>query len=80
MKDKIMKCPECKGTGYIEWGVSYDEIQECEVCEGHGEWLTDDEELELSLYTPMTENEINIMAEDSTVFNAIQERNNYESL
>ena len=50
------------------------------MCEGHGEWLTDDEELELSLYTPMTENEINIMAEDSTVFNAIQERNNYESL
>jgi len=80
MEDKIMQCPECQGKGYIEWGVSNDEIHECEVCEGHGEWLTDDEELELSLYTPMTENEFNFMAEDESIAYAIQERNTYEKL
>tara|TARA_R100000742_G_C4255860_1_gene73773 strand:+ start:80 stop:322 length:243 start_codon:yes stop_codon:yes gene_type:complete len=80
MKDKIMQCPECKGTGYIEWGVSYDEIHECEVCEGHGEWLTDDEELELWTYIPMEEKDINIMAEDYNIAQAIQEKKNYEAL
>ena len=38
---KTIKCPECEGKGYIPWGDKNDEIDECEVCEGHGEWLED---------------------------------------
>ena len=81
MKDKIMQCPECKGKGYIPWDAQYgDPIDECEVCEGHGEWLTDDEELELWTYVPMEEKDINIMAEDYNIAQAIQEKKNYEAL
>ena len=60
---KTVKCPECEGKGYIPWGNKNDEIDECEVCEGHGEWLEDDKEID-KIYPQMTDDEINIMYED----------------
>ena len=60
---KTVKCPECEGKGYIEWGDRYDEIEECSVCEGHGEWLEDEEEMDM-LYPELTDEEVNIMYED----------------
>jgi len=60
---KTVKCPECEGKGYIPWGDKNDEIDECEVCEGHGEWLEDDKEID-KIYPQMTDDEINIMYED----------------
>ena len=59
---KTVKCPECEGKGYIQWGDRYDEIEECHICEGHGEWL-EDEEMDM-LYPELTDEEVNIMYED----------------
>ena len=63
MKKKTVKCPECEGKGYIPWGNKNDEIDECDTCEGHGEWLEDEEEMD-KIYPEFTEEEINIMYED----------------
>lgn len=60
---KTVKCPECEGNGYIQWGDRYDEIEECHICEGHGEWLEDEEEMDM-LYPELTDEEVNIMYED----------------
>jgi len=60
---KTVKCPECEGKGYIPWGDKNDEIDECQVCEGHGEWLEDDKEMYM-LYPELTDEEVNIMYED----------------
>ena len=70
---KIIKCPECEGKGYIEWGDRYDEIEECSVCEGHGEWLEDEEEMDM-LYPEITDEEVNVMYEDYSIAEAIKER------
>lgn len=32
-------CFRCNGTGVIPWGNAPDEIDQCQECEGHGEWL-----------------------------------------
>ena len=32
-------CFRCNGTGVIPWGDAPDEIDQCQECEGHGEWL-----------------------------------------
>lgn len=32
-------CFRCSGTGVIPWGNAPDEIDQCQECEGHGEWL-----------------------------------------
>jgi len=65
MKDKrkTINCPECQGKGYIPWGDKNDEIDECEVCEGHGEWIEDEEEMD-KIYPQITDDEINVMYED----------------
>ena len=60
---KTINCPECEGKGYIPWGNKNDEIDECEVCEGHGEWLEDEEEMD-KIYPQITDDEINVMYED----------------
>ena len=60
---KTINCPECEGKGYIPWGDKNDEIDECEVCEGHGEWLEDEEEMD-KIYPQITDDEINVMYED----------------
>ena len=70
---KTIKCPECEGKGYIEWGDRYDEIEECSVCEGHGEWLEDEEEMDM-LYPEITDEEVNVMYEDYSIAEAIKER------
>jgi len=70
---KIIKCPECEGKGYIEWGDRYDEIEECSVCEGHGEWLEDEEEMD-KIYPQITDEEVNVMYEDYSIAEAIKER------
>jgi len=70
---KTIKCPECEGKGYIEWGDRYDEIEECSVCEGHGEWLEDEEEMD-KIYPQITDEEVNVMYEDYSIAEAIKER------
>jgi RecJ-like exonuclease len=70
---KTIKCPECEGKGYIEWGNKNDEIDECQVCEGHGEWLEDDKEMD-KIYPQITDEEINVMYEDYSIAEAIKER------
>ena len=60
---KTINCPECQGKGYIPWGDKNDEIDECEVCEGHGEWIEDEEEMD-KIYPQITDDEINVMYED----------------
>ena len=81
MMKKIIKCPECKGEGQQQWG-DYFEVEECPVCEGHGEWLEEEDEVDqdelLSIYQPMTDEEVNIMYEDYSVAEAIKERMNYD--
>ena len=70
---KTVECPECEGKGYIPWGDKNDEIDECETCEGHGEWLEDEEEMDM-LYPELTDEEVNIMYEDYSIAQAIEER------
>tara|TARA_R100001440_G_scaffold10132_2_gene18498 strand:- start:1554 stop:1802 length:249 start_codon:yes stop_codon:yes gene_type:complete len=70
---KTVKCPECEGKGYIEWGDRYDEIEECHICEGHGEWLEDEEEMD-KIYPEITDEEVNVMYEDYSIAEAIKER------
>ena len=70
---KTIKCPECEGKGYIEWGDRYDEIEECSVCEGHGEWLENEEEMD-KIYPQITDEEVNVMYEDYSIAEAIKER------
>jgi RecJ-like exonuclease len=70
---KTIKCPECEGKGYIEWGNKNDEIDECQVCEGHGEWLENDKEMD-KIYPQRTDEEINVMYEDYSIAEAIKER------
>ena len=60
---KTINCPECQGKGYIPWGNKNDEIDECETCEGHGEWIEDEEEMD-KIYPQITDDEINVMYED----------------
>ena len=77
MKDKrkTINCPECEGKGYIPWGNKNDEIDECETCEGHGEWIEDEEEMD-RIYPEITDEEINVMYEDYSIAEAIKERIN----
>ena len=70
---KTVKCPECEGKGYIPWGDKNDEIDECQVCEGHGEWLEDDKEMD-KIYPQMIDEEIDVMYEDYSIAEAIKER------
>ena len=70
---KTIKCPECEGKGYIEWGNKNDEIDECQVCEGHGEWLENDKEMD-KIYPQITDEEKNVMYEDYSIAEAIKER------
>ena len=70
---KTVKCPECEGKGYIQWGDRYDEIEECSVCEGHGEWLENEEEMD-KIYPQITDEEVNVMYEDYSIAEAIKER------
>jgi RecJ-like exonuclease len=70
---KTVKCPECEGKGYIPWGNKNDEIDECEVCEGHGEWLEDDKEMDM-VYPQITDEEVDVMYEDYSIAEAIKER------
>ena len=70
---KTVKCPECEGKGYIPWGDKNDEIDECEVCEGHGEWIEDEEEMD-KIYPQITDDEIEVMYEDfHGVIEAVEE-------
>jgi len=77
MKDKrkTINCPECQGKGYIPWGNKNDEIDECETCEGHGEWIEDEKEMD-RIYPEITDEEINVMYEDYSIAEAIKERIN----
>ena len=72
---KTINCPECEGKGYIPWGNKNDEIDECETCEGHGEWIEDEEEMD-RIYPEITDEEINVMYEDYSIAEAIKERIN----
>ena len=72
---KTINCPECQGKGYIPWGNKNDEIDECETCEGHGEWIEDEKEMD-RIYPEITDEEINVMYEDYSIAEAIKERIN----
>ena len=70
---KTINCPECQGKGYIPWGNKNDEIDECETCEGHGEWIEDEEEMD-KIYPQITDDEIEVMYEDfHGVIEAVEE-------
>jgi len=75
---KTINCPDCKGKGYIPWDAQYsDPIDECETCEGHGEWLEDEEEMN-KIYPEITEEEVDLMYEDFFYGNVSEAIKEYE--
>ena len=61
-----IECIECEWLGRIPVCPEprYDEWEECPVCEGHGAWLEDEEDLEKMRGSCIVDEEINTMFND----------------
>ena len=77
MKEKhVIQCCECEGLGRIPVCPEprYDEWEECPVCEGYGGWVEEFSEAELDKFYPeLSDDEIDLMYEDSSLSEAIKE-------
>jgi len=73
---KTVECFECEGSGRIPVCPEprYDEWEECPVCEGHGAWVEEFSDAELDKFYPeMTDDEVDLMYEDTGLREAIKE-------
>jgi len=73
-----IECIECEGLGRIPVcpDPKYDEWEECPVCEGHGAWLEDEEDLEQMRGSCIVDEEINTMFNDYEVERLTERKNN----
>ena len=73
-----IECIECEGLGRIPVcpEPKYDEWEQCPVCEGHGAWLEDEEDLEQMRGSCIVDEEINTMFNDYEVERLTERKNN----
>jgi len=73
-----IECIECEGLGRIPVypDPKYDEWEECPVCEGHGAWLEDEEDIEQMRGSCIVDEEIDTMFNDYEVERLTERKNN----
>ena len=73
-----IECIECEGLGRIPvcHEPRYDEWEQCPVCEGHGAWLEDEEDLEQMRGSCIVDEEINTMFNDFEIERLTERKNN----
>ena len=73
-----IECIECEGLGRIPVcpDPKYDEWEECSVCEGHGAWLEDEEDIEQMRGSCIVDEEIDTMFNDYEVERLTERKNN----
>lgn len=79
MMTKIkIECIECEGLGRIPVcpDPKYDEWEQCPVCEGHGAWLEDEEDIEQMRGSCIVDEEIDTMFNDYEVERLTERKNN----
>lgn len=73
-----IECIECEGLGRIPVcpDPKYDEWEQCPVCEGHGAWLEDEEDIEQMRGSCIVDEEIDTMFNDYEVERLTERKNN----
>lgn len=73
-----IECPECEGEGKIPICPEprYDEWEPCPVCEGHGSWLEEEEDLERLRGSCIVDEEIDMMFNDLEIERITERKNN----